>query len=315
MSRAVFATAYGGPEALALRDVDVPSPGRGEVSVEVRAAGVNRWDVKVYSGLMGHDPSRLPIRLGSEVAGVVTAVGEGATGPAGPVAVGDEVIGYPVDGAYAEALTAPAGSVLPKPVGMGWAEAAGLCLAGVAAHHLNEATRVAAGETVLVHGASGGVGRMAAQLALVRGARVVGTAGAGRHDELRAEGVLPVAYGDVLEQRVREVAPDGVDAALDTVGSDEAVDVSIALVGDRRRIATIAAFDRAPGEGILLLGNGPGADPGTEVRTAGRLVLTDLVRQGRLRVVVARTFTLEEVAQAHAFVAASHAGGKVALLP
>lgn len=115
MTIAVFATAYGGPEVLTLEDVEVPPPGAGEVTIEIRAAAVNVSDLKLAAGLFGDDPARLPLRLGFEMAGVVVAVGEGARGPAGPVAVGDEVIGHPVSGGYAGALTVAAGSVLPKP--------------------------------------------------------------------------------------------------------------------------------------------------------------------------------------------------------
>ena len=315
MSKAVIAPSYGGPEVLVVTDVEVPAPGPGEVTVEVRAAGINPVDVKIVGAVMGGaDESRLPLRVGMEAAGVVTAVGEGATGPAGALSVGDEVIAYPIQGAYAAAVTVPAGSVFPKPAALGFEEASGLSLTGVTAYHLVEATHVTSGDTVLVHGVAGGVGLTVAQLALDRGAAVVGTARADRHDVLRGYGVVPVEYGDGLADRVRAVAPDGVDVALDTVGTDEAVDVSLELVADRRRIATVAAFGRGD-DGIQLLGGGPGADPGTEIRMPGRLVLTELVEQGRLRVVVAASYPLEQAAEAAALVADGHAGGKVVLVP
>jgi NADPH2:quinone reductase len=315
MSAAVVATAYGGPEVLEVVEVDVPSPGPGQVTIEVRAAGINPIDHKVYSGQMGSDQSALPKRLGSEVSGIVTATGQGAEGPAGPLTVGDEVIGYRVSGGYAESITVDANAAFPKPSTLSWEEAAGLSLTGVTGAHLLQATGVAAGDTVLVHGVSGGVGLMTAQLAVLRGATVVGTASEHRHDELRAFGIVPVAYGEGLVDRVREAAPAGVDVALDTVGTDEAVDTSLELVADRHRIATVAAFGRAHDAGIRLLGNGPGADPGTEVRQAARLTLADLAGRGDLRVVVARTFPLADVAEAHRLVQRGHAGGKVVLLP
>jgi NADPH:quinone reductase-like Zn-dependent oxidoreductase len=255
------------------------------------------------------------MRLGAEVSGVVTAVGDGAEGPAGAVRVGDEVIGYPVGGGYAGALTVPATSVYPKPAGLSFEEASGLSLVGVTAYHLLEATGVGPGDTVLVHAASGGVGLAASQLAVERGATVLGTASAGHHDRLRSYGVQPLEYGVGLADRVRDAAPAGVDVALDAIGSDEAVDVSLELVPDRQRIATVAAFGRAGEAGIRLLGNGPGADPGSEIRDRGRLVLTDLVDRGRLAVVVAATFPLAEVAEAHRLVRGGHAGGKVVLVP
>jgi NADPH:quinone reductase-like Zn-dependent oxidoreductase len=315
MSAAVVATAYGGPEVLEVDDVEVPSPGPGEVTVEVRAAAINPFDLKVYSGMIGRDQSALPKRLGMEVSGVVTATGGEAVGPAGPLTVGDEVIGYPVSGGYAESITVKADAVYPKPSTLSWEEAAGLSLTGVTATHLLEATGVERGDTVLVHGVSGGVGLATAQLAIARGATVVGTAAAHRHDALDTYGVVPVSYGEGLVERVREAAPQGVDVALDTVGTDEAVDTSLEVVPDRHRIATVAAFGRAADAGIQLLGNGPGADPGTEIRRAARLTLADLAGRGELRVVVARTFPLADVAEAHRLVGGGHAGGKVVLLP
>lgn len=314
MSKVVVAGGYGGPEQLEVREADVPDPGPGQVTVEVRAAGVNPWDHKVYSGKMGADESRLPVPLGLEVAGVVTAVGDDAEGPSGPIAVGDEVVAHPVTGGYAEALNVPATSVFLKPPSLSWPEAAGMSLTGVTAFHLVEATGVHEGDTVVVHGVAGGVGLTTAQLAIAQGATVIGTAAEHRHDTLRGYGIVPVAYGDGLADRVRAVAPDGVDVALDTIGTDEAVDVSLELVSDRERVASVAAFGRGD-TGIKLLGSGPGADPGTEIRDRARLVIADLAGKGELDVVVARTFPLTEAADAHRLVAEGHAGGKVVLEP
>lgn len=314
MTTAIVATAYGGPEVLAAVETDVPDPGPGEVTVAVRAAGVNPIDHKSYSGMMGDDPDALPMPLGMEVSGEVTAVGPDATGPAGPVSVGDAVIAYPISGGYAAAVTVPATSVVPKPADMSWEAAAGLMLAGVTAVHAVDTVRLGAGDTVLVHGVAGSVGLTTAQLARRIGATVVGTAAEHRHDTLRDDGIVPVTYGPGLAGRVREVASDGVDAAVDTVGTDEAVDTSLELVVDLDRIVSIAAFGRGD-SGITLIGGGPGADPGTEIRDAARLQLTQLVDDGSLSVLVARTFPLAEAADAHRLVADGHAGGKVALLP
>jgi len=315
MPVAVVATGFGGPEHLSVIDVEVGEPGPGEVAVDVRAAGVNPIDVKRYGGGMGADPSQLPMRLGYETAGVVRAVGPDAVGPAGPVSVGDEVIAYSVPGGYAETLLAPATSVLPRPPELSWEQAAGLMLTGVTAVHLVRATRIGAGDTVLVHGASGGVGLMAVQLAAARGARVIGTARPANADLLRELGAEPVAYGDGLAGRVRDLAPDGVDVALDTVGTDEAVDVSLELVADRARVATIAAFARGAAENILVLGGGPGGDPGTELRNAARLDLVRRTAEGRLRVLVATTYPLREAAAAHTELMGGHAPGKIILVP
>ena len=149
MTRAVVATAFGGPEVLAVIETPIRPPGPGEVLISVRAAGTNPIDYKVYSGVMGQDPARLPMRLGSEAAGVVTEVGDGAEGPSGRVAVGDEVIAYRIAGAYAADVTVPAVSVLPKPSTLSFEEASGLMLTGVTAAHALAVTRVGAGDTVL----------------------------------------------------------------------------------------------------------------------------------------------------------------------
>jgi NADPH:quinone reductase len=310
MTKVAVATQYGGPENATVIDQPTPEPGPGQVRVAVRAAAVNPIDYKVYSGLFGENPDRLPIRLGFEAAGVIDAVGPDADG----FAVGDEVIGHSIPGASAEQIVAPASSFIRKPANVTWEEAAGMLLVGVTAIHALTATDVKAGDTVLIHGA-GGVGLAAVQLAAARGARVIVTASRTRHDDLRALGGEPLAYGDGLLERVREIAPDGVDAALDTVGSQEALDVSLALVADRDRIATIANFAGGAEAGIKLLGGGPGADPGTEIRAAAKSELADLAAAGQFKVIVDRTFPLADVADAHAYQASGHATGKVVLIP
>ncbi|WBB58742.1 NADP-dependent oxidoreductase [Streptomyces sp. WMMC500] len=312
---AVVAGAYGGPEVLSVIDVAVPEPKPNQVRITVRAAGVNPFDYKSYSGAFGADPERLPLRLGVEAAGVVTAVGADAVGPAGPIAVGDEVITYHAPGAYATELVVPASSVVPKPVALSWEQAAGLLAAGVTAVHALEAIGVDKGDTVLIHGAAGGVGLVAVQLAVARGVAVVATASQAKHDLLRELGATPVAYGPGLADRVRAVAPEGVHAAADLVGTDEAVDVSVELVPDRLRIATIAGHERGGRAGIRLLGGVPGADPGTEIREAARLQLTEAAAAGRLRIVVSDAYPLREAAAAHREIMSGHATGKIVLVP
>ena len=225
------------------------------------------------------------------------------------------MIAFRASGAYATDLLVPDSALTRKPASLGWPEAAVLLLAGATAVHTLTRTAVGEGDTVLVHGASGGVGLYAVQLAALRGARVIATAGAASHDLLRELGAEPVTYGDGLLDRVRDLAPDGVDAALDLIGSDEAMDVSLALVADRDRIATIVNFGRGAIEGVALLGGGPGADPGNAVRDAARPELARLAGEGRLRVVLAATYPFDEVAQAHRQIAAGHTTGKIALVP
>jgi NADPH:quinone reductase-like Zn-dependent oxidoreductase len=316
MATAVVANAYGGPEVLSLVEVEVGAPGPGQVKLAVRAAGVNPYDYKLYGGASGADPARLPLRIGLEASGVLTEVGEGALGPdARPWQVGDEVIAHPVPGAYATELLAPAGNLVLKPGLLTWEQAGGLLLVGVTAAHAIAAAGVVPGETVLVHGASGAVGLMAVQQAVADGARVIGTASPGNHALLGSLGAEPVSYGPGLEERVRALSPGGVDAAIDIVGNDEALDVSLALVPQRSRIVEVVASPRAAQLGVKLIGAGPGADPGTAVRAAARPRLAQLAAEGRIRSLVAATFPLAEVAQAHEQQRRGRGGGKIILLP
>ena len=282
-----MATAYGGPEVLQVVELEDPEPGPWELLLEIRAAGVNPVDWKTYSGARGSDPSALPMRLGMEASGVVAAVG-----PDGAWQAGDEVIAYRIAGAYAERVVVPASAAVPKPPEVSFELGGGLMLAGATAVHALAAVGARPGETVLVHAAAGAVGRVAVQIARARGIRVIGTASLARHDELRALGAQPVAYGDGLLERVRDVAGDGVDAAIDAVGTDEAIDTSLALVGDRDRIATVANAPRGLREGIKVLGGAPGADRGTEVRNAARGELAELAAQGAVTLPI-RSYALE----------------------
>jgi NADPH:quinone reductase-like Zn-dependent oxidoreductase len=310
MTRTVVAEGYGGPEVLALQEIDLPEPGPGEVLVEVRAAGANPIDYKLYSGEMGKDPHNLPMPIGLEVAGVIVARQPGAEGYTGPLTVGDEVIVTNVQGGYADELIAPAAELGHKPAALPFEQAAGLLLAAGTAWHLLTKTGVGMGDTVLIHGASGGVGLMAVQLAAARGAKVIATASPGRHDQLREYGAIPVAYGAGLADRVQEIGP--VDAALDLVGTDEALDTSVELVSDRGRIATIAGFGRAAELGIAALS---GADGGQEIRDASRAPILALAGEGKLDVTVDKVFSLAEAPEAHRYLQTGHARGKVVLVP
>jgi NADPH:quinone reductase len=318
MVRAVAATAYGGTEVISVIDVESRVPEPGEVTIAVRAAALNRWDAKQAAGAAGTDPAKLPVRLGSEAAGVVTAVGGEAVGLEGePFAVGDEVFGTKLRGAQASELTVKASLLLRKPAGISFAEASGLLANGTTAVHALEAVVVGEGDTLLLHSASGAVGWLVAQLAVLRGARVIGTASERNHDGLRALGVEPVTYGEGLLERVRALAPEGVDAAIDTVGTDEAVAVSLELLADPARLVTIAnaQFDAVLAAGGKAIGGGAGADPGTAIRDAARLTLAELVAEGRIHVDVARTYPLEEARAAYEQLVTGHAGGKVVLEP
>ncbi|WP_228004746.1 NADP-dependent oxidoreductase [Amycolatopsis sp. YIM 10] len=262
---------------------EVPSPGAGEVTIEVRAAGV------------------------------ISAVGEGATGPAGPLAVGDEVVAHSVRGGYATEVTVAAGVVVPKPAGVSWEVAAGLLAAGGTAVHALALLNVREGDTLVVHGASGMVGFTAVQLAVAAGVKVIGTASESRHELLRRHNAVPVDYGDGLLDRLRTAAPSGVDRVLDAAGTDEAIEASLQLVAAPAHIVSAVALGQA-GTGIRLIGGGPGADPGTEIRAEAWRTLLPLAAQGRLEVPISRTYPLSEAAAAHELVASGHPRGKVVLV-
>lgn len=313
MTRVAVATAFGGPEVVEIVDEALAKPAAGQVLVEVKAIGVNPFDYKLYSGVFGSDESTLPLHLGSEASGIVRAVGAAAEGPGGPVSVGDEVIVSGATSAYAETVLVPADAVLPKPASLGWEAAAGLLVVAGTSYDTLEVTGVGNGDTVLVHGAAGGVGSIVVQQATARGARVIGTARAVNHDALRAWGAEPVEYGDGLLDRVKALAPNGVDAAIDTVGTDEAVDVSLALVPDRARIVTIAAFERAAEEGFASVGGGN--QESAKRRKAARLDLVNSAGAGDFTVTVAKTFPLADAAQAHRELAGGHPRGKFVLIP
>jgi NADPH:quinone reductase-like Zn-dependent oxidoreductase len=315
MTKTVVAEGYGGPEVLAVQDIVLPAPGTGQVLIDVRAAGTNPIDYKLYSGYMGKDPDALPMPVGMEIAGVVAALGAGQfAGYTGPLDVGDEVIATNISGGYSEQVLADAAEVGHKPASLSFEEAAGLLLVGATAWHLLTNTKVGTGDTVLIHGASGGVGLMAVQLAVARGATVIATASPSRHEQLRQYGAEPVAYGPGLADRVRAMASaqKGIDAALDLVGTDEALDTSVELVADRARIATIAGFGRAAELGIAAL---TGADGGQAIRDAARPELIKLAEAGKLAVTVDRVFPLEEADTAHRYLLTGHAHGKVVLVP
>lgn len=309
MAERWIAPEFGGPEVLRRTTFTPAAPGPGEVTIEVRAAGLNPADHKMFAA---GDEAALPVEVGYEVAGVISAIGPGTEIASGGGAVGDDVLAFRVTGGYATALTVPATDVFAKPSALGWAEAANLLLVGTTAAEMLHVTELGEGETIVLHGASGAVGVSVLQQAADLGVRVVGTAAEGRFDVVRQFGGEPVTYGDGLEERLRAAAPEGYAAALDAVGTDEAVDTSLALVADRRRIVTIAAFGRAERDGIRVIG---GRMPASAAfRDAARARLVNLAGAGMLVVPVARTFPFEEAPAALELLRTGHPGGKLALV-
>lgn len=311
MARQWQATQWGSPEDWEFAEVDVPEPTQGEVSIRVTAAGVNPADYKHVSA--PRPGLQLPVPIGYEVAGVISAIGPDTELASGGGAVGDPVVAFRIQGGYATEVTVPAKDVFAKPPRLTDEEAANLLLVGTTAAQMLSVTGVRAGETILVHGASGAVGVSILQQAAEIGARVIGTASEKSFERVRRFGGLPVAYGPGLAERVAEAAQGRIAAALDTVGTDEAIDVSLELVPDRTRIVTIVAAQRAEKKGFHAVF---GAQPDSQAfRDSVRGRLLDLAASGRLQVPVARTYPLADAPEALAFLKEGHPGGKLALLP
>ncbi|MFE6978244.1 NADP-dependent oxidoreductase [Streptomyces sp. NPDC057682] len=295
---------FGGPEVLHPARVEDPHPGPGQVRLRIRAAAVNPMDYKIRRGWMEDVFSTsLPAVPGVEGAGVVDALGEGVTG----FAVGDEVLGWTATGSYAEYALAAASLIARKPPGLDWQDAAALTIAASTAQRVLDELAVASGETLLLHGAAGAVGTAAVQLAVARGATVIGTASPANHDYLRVLGATPVTYGDGLVERVREAAPQGVDAVFDASGRGALPDSVELRGGTTDRIVTIADPDAAK-YGVAF--SGGGSRSGEQLAEHARRAAA-----GELRVPVAAALSLEEAARAQELSERGHVRGKLVLLP
>jgi NADPH:quinone reductase-like Zn-dependent oxidoreductase len=289
---------FGGPEVLEIVDLPAPHPGPGQVRIAVRAAGVNASDWKKRKGLMD---SELPQTMGYEAAGVVDELGEGVA----DVAIGDRVFGLSAEGAAQAELTVL--SYYAKiPPSLDFAAAAALPAAIETATRALDQLGVKGG-TLLVNGASGSVGSAAVQLAVARGARVVGTASPANHDFLRSLGAEPVAYGEGLVTRVRTLAPDGVDRALDVAGSGVLPEL-IELAGAPEHVVTIADFEGARKHGVTF----SRGDAGRAVHVLAEI--GDLIESGRFSLPITTTFPLAEVAEAHRVSEDGQVRGKLVLL-
>src|SRR4051812_8367488 len=300
--RAVTFTEYGGPEVLRVADAEEPHAGPGQVRIAVRAAGVNPIDWKARSGMLREVmPVEFPVIDGREAAGVVDEVGEDVEG----VSVGEEVFGFSVAGAAAESVL---DDFARKPARLSWQEAAGLPVAvETSARVFNVLGGLGEGRTIVIIGAAGGVGTAAVQLARARGARVIGTASERNHEFLRSLGAEPTTYGDGMAERVRALAPDGVDLAFDTAGRGAIPDL-IELTGDPAKVATIADFSAAE-LGAKVTGGGDGRAPGALEDAAA------LIEKGEFSLPVAEAFPFDRAGSAHRASEGRHVRGKLVLVP
>jgi NADPH:quinone reductase-like Zn-dependent oxidoreductase len=304
--KAVQYRSFGGPEVLEVVDAPDPKMFADLVLVRIEAAGLNPADLGFQSGAPDSlVDSLFPVTPGWDLAGVIEQAGDATTG----LRPGDEVIGFVRDkamhyGTYAEKISAEPRQLVRKPKNLSWSQAAGLPLAGLTAYQaIVHGLEVIAGDTVLVHGAAGGVGHLAVQIAVARGAQVIGTGSEASQALIESWGATAVRYGDELVEQVRKLAPDGVDAVLDTAGRGSLA-TTHAIVALGARVATITrSTTEYPGTIDVFL-HFDGDD-------LTRLV--ELAEQGKLTVHVDRTFPLEQAAQAQQFLAGGHTHGKIIL--
>ncbi|MFC9156041.1 NADP-dependent oxidoreductase [Streptomyces bauhiniae] len=302
--KAISYRRYGGPEVLEYGEVPEPKVGPDQVLVRVRAAAVNPVDWKCREGYL--DPllnTVFPVVTGWDVSGVVVRPGASVV----EYEAGDEVIGYVREdllslGTFAEYIAAPVRTIARKPAALSFEEAAGLPLAGLTAYQvLVQILKVKRGDTVLIHAAAGGVGSLGVQIAAHLGARVIGTASERNHAYVRSLGGEPVSYGEGLAERVRGIAPEGVDAVFDTVGG-ETLKVSAQLLAPGGRLASIADPDVTEYGGRYWF-----VRPDAEDLAK----LSQLADQGAVSVHVDKTFPLEQTADAQRLSQEGRTRGKI----
>ena len=297
---------YGGIDVLRVQEVDTPQPGPGQVLVEVRAAGIQPGEVMIRQGARhGRWPARFPSGQGSDLAGVVVRLGPEVRG----FAVGDEVLGFTHRRAsHAQFVVADDVNLVHRPHALPWDVAGSLYVAGTTAYATVFAVDPQPGETVVVSGAAGGVGSLAVQLARRRGATVIGLAGERNHAWLGERGVIPVAYGAGVAERIRQTGDGSVDAFIDTFG-DGYVDLAVELGVRPERINTIRDWQGAAKVGARTYGEGS---------AASAVVVGELARlaaRGELVVPIARTYPLEQVQDAFRELEQGHTHGKIVLHP
>lgn len=301
MPKAITYSEYGGVDVLTLADQPMPEPGRGEIRVHVKAVGVNPLDWKTRRGYMaGGSPLTEPRLTGMDLSGVVDALGDGVT----DFAVGDRIAGG-ADGASAEYVVVTASDVVPLPESIDFITGAGIRVIGTTAIRVLTLANVREGQTVLVHGATGGVGIFVTQLAQARDATVIGTAGSDNQEYLASLGAIPVLYGDGWENRVRAVATAPIDAVIDCSGAG-VIEGSLALVVPGGPIITIADFE-AKGRGVIIT---DGSEPGFEDALRESV---KAVEHGTVKIPIEKVFPLEQAADAYRLSESGHVRGKIIL--
>ncbi len=306
MPKAVRFNQYGDIDVLQLVDVERPTPGAGQVLVNVKAAGINPGEASIRKGLLAKQwPATFPSGQGSDLAGVVAAIGEGVQG----FAVGDEVIGFTNNRAsHAEFVVVEASDLTPRPRNVSWEAAGALFVAGATAYAAVRAVSLKQGDTVAVSGAAGGVGSIVVQLAVQEGAKVIGLASTAHHQWLSDHGVIPIAYGEGIEERIRAATDNHLDAFIDTFGADY-VELALKLGVKPERIDTIINFEAVSKYGVKAEGNAQGASAEVLADLAQR------INEGELEIPIARVYPLTEVQEAYRELEQRHTRGKIVLVP
>jgi len=294
---------YGGIDVLRVADVPIPEPGQGEALVKVKAASINPGEAKIREGLFhAFFPATFPSGEGTDLAGIVTKVGSSVSG----TAIGDEVIGFTDRRAsHAEYVVVEARNLTAKPQKVSWEVGGSLAIAGTTAYASVRAVSLKPGDTIAVSAAAGGVGSIAVQLARRAGAKVIGIASPANHGWLTAHGVKPIAYGDGLADRLREV---GINAFIDAHGGGY-VKLAIELGVARDRINTIIDFAAVQEYGVKAEGTEAARNAAVLAELAG------LIASGDLEVPIAATFPLDDVRAAFELLERGHTRGKIVLLP
>ncbi|MGB3026532.1 NADP-dependent oxidoreductase [Paradevosia shaoguanensis] len=299
--RAARFASFGGPEVLSIDDIPIPEPGRGEVRVRVKSAAIQPFDRRVRIGQIPLPPgTTLPVTTGNEFSGIIDALGADVTG----FSPGDAVAGRRAFGAVAEYVIVPAVDIARKPETLSFAEAATLSGTAQTADTAIESLGIGPGDTLLIHGAAGGVGSFATQIAVRRGAKVIGTGSQANQAYIASLGASPLVYGEGLRERVVAAAPHGLTAILDCVGGPT-LNLSLTLGVPLDRIATLGDMGRTRQLGIRSV---EGARDG--IRLAR---LLDLATKGQLKANVRRIYPMNEIIEAHRELDAGHGHGKIVI--
>jgi NADPH:quinone reductase-like Zn-dependent oxidoreductase len=306
MPKAVKFEKYGGVDVLQVVEVARPVPGKGQVLVRVKAAGINPGEAAVREGAFAKRwPAKFPSGQGSDFAGIVEEVGEAVKG----FHNGDGVIGFTNDRAsQAELVVVGADQLTARPAEVTWEQAGALFVAGTTAYAAVAAVSLKAGDTVVVSGAAGGVGSLVVQLAKNADAKVIGLASEGNHKWLADHGAIPVAYGDGVADRVRAAAGGRIDAFIDTFGKGY-VELALELGVSPKRIDTIIDFAAAEKHGVKVAGSHDAA------RAEVLAELAALMAKGRLEIPIAKVYPLSEVRDAYRELERRHTRGKIVLVP